>query len=108
MADSNRKNLFVLILAAGKGIRMKTQKPKVLHEVFGKPMIYHAIKVVKALNPDEIFVVVGHGGEEVASEVGKLGVKTIMQEERLGTGHAVKISIPNFRSFDNLLLMYGD
>ena len=108
MADSNRKNLFVLILAAGKGIRMKSQKPKVLHEVCGKPMIYHAIKVVKALNPDEIFVVVGHGGEEVASEVGKLGVKTIMQEERLGTGHAVKISIPNFRSFDNLLLMYGD
>ncbi len=108
MANSYKKSLFVLILAAGKGVRMRSQQSKVLHEVCGKPMIFHVIKTAKALSPDKIFVVVGHGGEEVDNKVHRVGVKTIIQEERLGTGHAVKISTSYFKSYDNLLLLYGD
>ncbi|MCL5986340.1 MAG: bifunctional UDP-N-acetylglucosamine diphosphorylase/glucosamine-1-phosphate N-acetyltransferase GlmU [Actinobacteria bacterium] len=108
MAKTNQNSIAVLILAAGQGVRMKSSKPKVLHDICGKPMICYAIKAAKALNPSEIFVVVGHGGEEVTNEVSKWGVKTIVQEERSGTGHAVKISTPHFKKFDDLLLLYGD
>jgi bifunctional UDP-N-acetylglucosamine pyrophosphorylase/glucosamine-1-phosphate N-acetyltransferase len=108
MAKTNQNSFAVLILAAGQGVRMKSSKPKVLHKICGKPMIYYTIKVAKMLNPSEIFVVTGFGSKDVAQEIKKFGVRSIVQEEQLGTGHAVKISIPCIKDFDGLLLLYGD
>ena len=80
-------NLYAVVLAAGKGTRMKSDKPKVVHEVLYKPMINHIVDELKKLGVDETIVVVGHGAEQVKSIVD--GVTFVTQEEQLGTGHAV-------------------
>ena len=78
-----------LILAAGLGTRMKSSKAKVLHEVHSKPMILHVMDTVKELNLDHIYVIVGHQREKVAALVTGYQADCIVQEEQLGTGHAV-------------------
>lgn len=80
--------LAAVILAAGKGKRMKSRLPKVLHRVCGRPMIWHVLSAVRALRPERIVVVVGHGGDEVRRVVGE-GVEMVLQEEQLGTAHAL-------------------
>lgn len=79
--------VYAIVLAAGKGTRMKSQKPKVVHEVLYKPMINHVVDELKALGVDETIVVVGHGAEEVEALVDD--VTFVYQREQLGTGHAV-------------------
>lgn len=81
--------LSCLILAAGLGTRMKSSKAKVLHEVLFKPMIIHVLDTVKTLNPDQTYVVLGHQREKVAELISSYRVKNIIQDEQLGTGHAV-------------------
>lgn len=78
---------YAVVLAAGKGTRMKSEKPKVVHEVLYKPMINHVVDELKALGVDETIVVVGHGAEQVEAIVE--GVTFVHQKEQLGTGHAV-------------------
>lgn len=78
-----------LILAAGLGTRMKSTKAKVLHEVLFKPMILHVMDTVRALNLDNIYVIVGHQREKVAQLVSSYQAGCVIQEEQLGTGHAV-------------------
>ena len=78
---------YAVVLAAGKGTRMKSEKPKVVHEVLYKPMINHVVDELKALGVDEIIVVVGHGAKQVEAIVD--GVTFVYQNEQLGTGHAV-------------------
>lgn len=80
--------VYAVVLAAGKGTRMKSQKPKVVHEVLYKPMINHIVDVLKESGVDETIVVVGHGAEQVEALVD--GVTVVYQHEQLGTGHAVK------------------
>jgi bifunctional UDP-N-acetylglucosamine pyrophosphorylase/glucosamine-1-phosphate N-acetyltransferase len=77
-----------IILAAGKGTRMKSDLPKVCHKVLGKPMINHVIDNVKAAGVNEIYVVVGYKKEEVINLLPN-GIQTVEQVEQLGTGHAV-------------------
>lgn len=79
--------VYAIVLAAGKGTRMKSQKPKVVHEVLYKPMINHVVDELKALGVDETIVVVGHGAEQVEALVDD--VTFVYQREQLGTGHAV-------------------
>lgn len=79
---------FVVILAAGQGSRMKSRLYKVLHPVCDKPMVQHVVDQVSLVGIDEIFVVVGHGAEKVKKQLGN-GVTYVLQEEQLGTGHAV-------------------
>ncbi|WP_125570364.1 bifunctional UDP-N-acetylglucosamine diphosphorylase/glucosamine-1-phosphate N-acetyltransferase GlmU [Lacticaseibacillus songhuajiangensis] len=79
---------FTIILAAGKGTRMKSKLYKVLHKVCGKSMVDHVLTQVEAMHPDEIVTVVGHGAEAVESELGDRS-KFVVQEQQLGTGHAV-------------------
>ncbi|WP_028042707.1 bifunctional UDP-N-acetylglucosamine diphosphorylase/glucosamine-1-phosphate N-acetyltransferase GlmU [Candidatus Stoquefichus massiliensis] len=79
--------VYAIVLAAGKGTRMKSEKPKVVHEVLYKPMINHVVDELRAMGVDETIVVVGHGAEQVEAIVD--GVTFVYQNEQLGTGHAV-------------------
>lgn len=79
--------VYAVVLAAGKGTRMKSEKPKVVHEVLYKPMINHVVDELKALGVDETIVVVGHGAQQVEAIVDD--VTFVYQNEQLGTGHAV-------------------
>lgn len=80
-------NVYAVVLAAGKGTRMKSQKPKVVHEVLYKPMINHIVDELKAVGVDETIVVVGHEASQVEAIVDD--VTFVRQEKQLGTGHAV-------------------
>lgn len=98
-----------LILAAGLGTRMKSSKAKVLHEVLFKPMILHVLDTVKTLNPDHTFVIVGHQREKVAELVASYQASCIVQEEQLGTGHAVLCAERELSSIGGtVLILSGD
>ncbi len=84
--------ISVVILAAGKGTRMKSDRAKVLHEVFFKPMLHHVLDAVKPLEPDQTVVIVGHQEEEVRYSLRNYDVEIVRQEEQLGTGHAVQMT----------------
>lgn len=86
--------LSVVILAAGKGTRMKSDKAKVLHEVFFAPMVLHVLKAVLPLSPEKIAVIVGHQRAEVEKALVDRSVDFVIQEEQLGTGHAVLTAEP--------------
>ncbi|SFD73018.1 UDP-N-acetylglucosamine pyrophosphorylase /glucosamine-1-phosphate N-acetyltransferase [Lentibacillus persicus] len=79
---------YAVILAAGKGTRMKSKLYKVLHPVLGRPMVQHVIDQLKPVHPDKMVTIVGHGADEVAEYIGE-DSETVLQEEQLGTGHAV-------------------
>ncbi len=81
--------LTILILAAGKGTRMKSSKAKVLHEVFFVPMIHHVLQAVLPLQPSRILVIVGHQQAEVRTVLAGFPVDFVSQDNQLGTGHAV-------------------
>ncbi|MBB6451527.1 bifunctional UDP-N-acetylglucosamine pyrophosphorylase/glucosamine-1-phosphate N-acetyltransferase [Geomicrobium halophilum] len=80
---------YAVILAAGQGTRMRSKQPKVLHTVCGKPMVTHVVEQVQSAGFAQTAVVIGHGGEEVQESLG-IDVDFVWQQERLGTGHAVK------------------
>ncbi len=82
-------NLSIVILAAGKGTRMKSDKAKVLHEVFFAPMVQHVVSAVLPLNPLRTVVVVGHQGQAVEKSLQTFPCQFVIQEKQLGTGHAV-------------------
>lgn len=81
-------NTRAIILAAGKGTRMKSKLPKVLHKVCGKPMIEHVVDNLKTSGVEEMYAVLGHKSEQVSRHLGA-SVGTVIQKEQLGTGHAV-------------------
>lgn len=99
--------LHVVILAAGKGTRMYSKLPKVLHEIGGEPMVARVIDTARSLNPAGIHVVIGHGKEMVREKV-KRDVNWVEQTEQLGTGHAVKMALPHLPSEGRTLVLYGD
>lgn len=102
------KGNIALILAAGAGTRMKSQKPKVLHEICGKPMLQHVVDTVHKLKVDQIVVVIGHGAERIRETI-EDNVDYVYQEEQLGTGHAVMQAEPFFKNYEgNILVLYGD
>jgi len=100
--------LHVVILAAGKGSRMKSKLPKVLHPVAGKPMLQHVIDAAKQLSPQKIHVVIGHGSEQVVDAINDQNIDWVMQTEQLGTGHAVDQALPEIPGNAKILVLYGD
>ncbi len=101
--------LDVVILAAGKGTRMKSSLPKVLHAVGGRPMVEHVIRTAQALDARRVVVVLGHGIDQVAPRVEALGAVTVEQREQLGTGHAVQQALPALPDdHARTLILYGD
>ncbi|ABR46393.1 UDP-N-acetylglucosamine pyrophosphorylase [Alkaliphilus metalliredigens QYMF] len=99
--------LKAIILAAGTGTRMKSKMPKVLHKVCGQTMLGHVIDVSKDSKAEECIVVVGHGAEEVQKTLPE-GVKTVLQAEQLGTGHAVMVAEEHIETQGTVLVLYGD
>jgi len=100
-------NLETLILAAGKGTRMKSKLPKVLHKIGGKPMLCHVIDVAKKVGSTREVVVIGAGAEQIQKEIS--GVEFVLQKEQLGTAHAVLSAKKNFAgSTGTLLILCGD
>jgi bifunctional UDP-N-acetylglucosamine pyrophosphorylase/glucosamine-1-phosphate N-acetyltransferase len=98
-----------LILAAGKGTRMKSVVAKVLHPVAGRPMISYVVDAVRSCGYRDIVIVVGHESEEVTKVVGGPGIRFAFQEPQLGTGHAVASAREMFRGFDgHILILCGD
>lgn len=100
--------LNIVILAAGKGTRMHSNKPKVLHSIGGKPILAHVIDCAKALNPQKIIVVYGYGGETVRDAFAHENIEWVNQAEQLGTGHAVQQALPFLSDDANSLIMLGD
>ncbi|WP_159659667.1 bifunctional UDP-N-acetylglucosamine diphosphorylase/glucosamine-1-phosphate N-acetyltransferase GlmU [Alcanivorax xiamenensis] len=100
-------NLAVVILAAGKGTRMKSALPKVLHGIAGRPMVQHVVDAAAALDPLNTVLVYGHGGEKVREAVQGINLRWAEQAEQLGTGHAVAQALPYLEE-DVVLVLYGD
>ncbi|MDJ0739907.1 MAG: bifunctional UDP-N-acetylglucosamine diphosphorylase/glucosamine-1-phosphate N-acetyltransferase GlmU [Gammaproteobacteria bacterium] len=101
--------LGVVILAAGQGTRMKSDLPKVLHRIAGRPLLGHVVDCARALAAVEIVVVYGHGGERVREAFAdQPDLRWVEQAEQLGTGHAVQQAMPALRESEQLLVLYGD
>ncbi|MBU1424589.1 MAG: bifunctional UDP-N-acetylglucosamine diphosphorylase/glucosamine-1-phosphate N-acetyltransferase GlmU [Gammaproteobacteria bacterium] len=98
----------IVILAAGKGTRMYSDKPKVLHALAGKPMVQHVLDCASLLTPQQVCVVYGHGGEAVPLALQEYAAKFVIQEPQLGTGHAVQQALPHLQDGSRTLVLYGD
>jgi bifunctional UDP-N-acetylglucosamine pyrophosphorylase/glucosamine-1-phosphate N-acetyltransferase len=100
--------LSIVILAAGQGTRMRSQRPKVLHEVAGRPMLGHVIAVARSLDPDAIHVIHGHGAEQVRAAFPDTDLDWVLQAEQLGTGHAVAQALPRIPASHRVLVLCAD
>jgi bifunctional UDP-N-acetylglucosamine pyrophosphorylase/glucosamine-1-phosphate N-acetyltransferase len=99
----------IVIMAAGKGTRLKSRRAKVLHEIGDQPLLAHVIKAAQQIVPAEhIYVIVGHQAESVRAAVGPLGVKFVTQAEQRGTGHAIMCAREKVASYQNILVLSGD
>ena len=98
----------VVVLAAGKGTRMKSSLPKVLHPVGGKPMVQHIVDTVNKLGATNIHVVYGHGREQLQSKLSHNDLSWCLQDQQLGTGHAVQQAIPYIKDNEDVLILVGD
>ncbi len=100
--------LEIVVLAAGRGARMQSDLPKVLHPLAGTPLIGHVLKTATLLNPSKLHVVVGYGAEKVKTACADFPVNWVFQKEQLGTGHAVLQVLPQISPASSVLVLYGD
>lgn len=98
----------VIILAAGKGTRMRSSLPKVLQPLAGRPLLGHVIDTAKKLNADNIITIYGHGGDRVQTAFAQQEIKWVEQTEQLGTGHAVQMTLPVLPQDGVSLILSGD
>jgi len=98
----------VIILAAGKGTRMRSSLPKVLQPLAGRPLLRHVIETAKKLNADNIITIYGHGGDRVQTAFAQEDIKWVEQAEQLGTGHAVQMTLPVLPQDGVSLILSGD
>ena len=99
--------MISVILAAGKGTRMKSEQSKVLHKVNGVPMIRRVVNVLENIGNDKNIFILGHKKEDVLAEMGN--VDYVTQEEQLGTGHAILIAKDKIKEYgEDVLITYGD
>jgi len=98
----------VIILAAGKGTRMRSNLPKVLQPLAGRPLLGHVIETAKKLNAANIITIYGHGGDKVQQAFAQENVQWVEQAEQLGTGHAVKVTLPVLPTEGVSLILSGD
>lgn len=101
-------NVDVIILAAGKGTRMRSAIPKVLHPIAGKAMLAHVIAAARQLPNAQINIVIGHEADQVRALDGGADIQFAMQTEQLGTGHAVQQAMSNLRADSTSIILYGD
>lgn len=112
ITDSTPSPLSAIILAAGQGTRMKSARPKVLHELCGRPMIHYVVDAALAAGAADVVVVVGHGRDEVTAYLARAfgtRVRTALQETQQGTGHAVRCALPSLAAeTERVFLLCGD
>ena len=101
-------NTHVIILAAGKGTRMQSDKPKVLAPLAQRPLLAHVIDTAKELQAGAIHIVIGHGAAHVKQAFPSDDINWCLQSDQLGTGHAVKIALPKIPDDANVIILYGD
>src|SRR5580698_10176520 len=108
------RSFGVVIMAAGKGTRLKSRRPKVLHEIGGRALLAHVIDAAKTVvTPDHIYCVIGHEADSVRAAVEHMGVRFVLQAEQRGTGHALQMVKAEFELSGitppaNLLVLSGD
>src|SRR5271169_1677163 len=99
----------VAILAAGKGTRLKSRHPKVLHEIAGKPLLAHVVAAAaQVVPPQDIFAIIGYQAERVRQALAPTGINFVLQLEQRGTGHAIRAARDTLLSFDTVLVLSGD
>jgi len=101
-------SLSIVILAAGQGTRMKSARPKVIHELAGKPLLQHVIDASRALEPEQVIVVTGHGAEQVHAAMQGQDLNFVEQAEQLGTGHALAQCLGAIKPGNEVLVLFGD
>jgi len=101
-------NIKTIILAAGKGTRMRSELPKILHKIANRPLLQHVYDTAKHLENNTIKIVVGHGADQVTEALKNLDADWIEQKQQLGTGHAVQQVSDQIADSDNVLILYGD
>ena len=108
-ADQNQLRFAVAILAAGKGTRLKSRHPKVLHQIAGKTLLGHVVAAAsKVVPPDNIFAIIGHEAERVREALQSAGIQFVVQDEQRGTGHAILTAREALRGFSHVLVLSGD
>jgi bifunctional UDP-N-acetylglucosamine pyrophosphorylase/glucosamine-1-phosphate N-acetyltransferase len=100
--------LSIIILAAGQGTRMRSDLPKVLQLLAGRPLLSHVLECSKALAPDDICIVYGHGAETVEATYANESLRWALQAEQLGTGHAMQQAMPATPDENRVLVLFGD
>jgi bifunctional UDP-N-acetylglucosamine pyrophosphorylase/glucosamine-1-phosphate N-acetyltransferase len=100
--------LDIVIMAAGKGARMKSALPKVLHRLAGTSLLQHVLKTATSLGGDRVVVITGHGAAQVEAAAEAPGLRFVRQEPQLGTGHAVQQAVPELRDDGVTLILNGD
>src|SRR5258708_7447088 len=101
--------IAIAIMAAGKGTRLKSKHPKVLHQVGGKPLLAHVIAAAKrVVPPADIFAIVGHEAERVRRAVEDTGVQFVVQQPQRGTGHALLCASKALAGYDTVIVLSGD
>src|ERR1700690_1745592 len=99
----------IVIMAAGKGTRLKSKHPKVLHEVGGKPLLAHVIAAATKVVPaSDVFAIIGHEADRVRSAVAASGIGFVLQPEQRGTGHALMVAREALAPYDLIIVLYGD
>jgi bifunctional UDP-N-acetylglucosamine pyrophosphorylase/glucosamine-1-phosphate N-acetyltransferase len=99
----------IAIMAAGKGTRLKSKLPKVLHQVGGKPLLAHVIAAAaRVVPPSDIYVIIGHEADRVREALGHTGVSFVLQKEQKGTGHALMMARESLSGYDQVVVLSGD
>src|SRR5579884_710894 len=106
---NNVPGFAIVIMAAGKGTRLKSKRAKVLHEIAGQPLLAHVIKASQQIvSPQDIYVIIGHQAGAVRAAVSPMGVKFVLQAEQRGTGHAIMCARDQVNGYENILVLSGD
>src|SRR5919109_3531343 len=99
----------VTIMAAGKGTRLKSRHPKVIHQIAGKTLLEHVIAAaVNLVSPKDVFAIIGYEAERVRQQVEHTGVNFVLQAEQLGTGHALMVAREPLASYGHVIVLSGD
>jgi bifunctional UDP-N-acetylglucosamine pyrophosphorylase / glucosamine-1-phosphate N-acetyltransferase len=109
MPTATTSRIAIAIMAAGKGTRLKSKYPKVLHEVGGKPLLAHVIAAATAVVPaSDVYAIIGHEADLVRKAVEYTGINFVLQQEQRGTGHALMVARDALAPYDHVLVLSGD
>lgn len=109
VSEKKQDDFAIVIMAAGKGTRLKSKRAKVLHQVGGQPLLAHVIAAATQVVPAKnVYVIIGHQAEDVRAAVQQTGVQFILQAEQRGTGHAIMCARENVKGYENMLVLSGD